>query len=260
MATKEAETVNYWPESKCAKAFWSQHELPPYKRLLADTIDWCDPRPGDRWLDLGCGCGQLTGALWQKSQGRLGQVIGLDCAAVNAVAFEELNRTATPSPHEGQITFCHADFSSGLGKFADGHFNGAVSGLAIQYAESFDEKKRVWTKDAYDHLLREVRRVLRPGGTWTFSVNVPEPGWGRVALASLTGMLRAPRFSRYVRDSLRMWKYGSWLSKEARRGRFHYLPVEEIVARLEKAGFVQIEHRLSYVKQAYVLRCRKPAG
>jgi ubiquinone/menaquinone biosynthesis C-methylase UbiE len=258
MATKDADVVNYWPESKCAKAFWGQHELPPYKRLLADTIDWCEPQDGDRWLDLGCGCGQLTQALWQKSQGKLRQIIGLDCAGVNSVAFEHLRRSVTPAATADQIGFCHANFSDGLGRFPAGHFGGAVSGLAIQYAESFDEKTGSWTKDAYDHLLREVCRVLKPGGWWVFSVNVPEPGWKRVALASLTGLFRAPRVTRYVKNSLRMLKYGSWLTQEARRGRFHYLPVEEVVSRLAKAGFCAIDHKLSYVKQAYVLRCRKP--
>ena len=107
--------------------------------------------------------------------------------------------------------------------------------------------------------MREVRRVLRPGGWFVFSVNVPDPAWGRVALAALTGLWRAPKVSRFVKDSLRMWRYGSWLSKEARRGRFHYLPVAEIVTRLEAAGFLGIDHRLSYVKQAYVLRCQQPA-
>ncbi|HYV34608.1 MAG TPA: class I SAM-dependent methyltransferase, partial [Gemmataceae bacterium] len=80
------------------------------------------------------------------------------------------------------------------------------------------------------------------------------------ALASLTGLWKAPRLTRFVKNSLRMWKYGRWLTKEARRGRFHYLPVEEIVKRLERAGFTAIEHRLSYVKQAYILRCQKPCS
>ena len=259
MAMTPTETVNHWPESKCAKAFWGQHELPPYKRLLGDTIAWCDPRPGQRWLDLGCGCGQLTTALWLKSQGRLRQVVGLDVAAVNAVAFERLRDVVQPPATAEQIAFHQADFSSGLGSFADSQFDGAVSGLAIQYAESFDGDAGGWTKDAYDHLLREVRRVLRPGGWFVFSVNVPDPAWGRVALAALTGLWRAPKMTRFVKNSLRMWRYGSWLSKEARRGRFHYLPVDEIVRRLGAAGFEQIDHRLSYVKQAYVMRCQKPA-
>jgi SAM-dependent methyltransferase len=260
MATTSAEAVNYWPESKCAKAFWGQHELPPYKRLLADTIDWCDPGPGQRWLDLGCGCGQLTTALWHKSQGKLQQIIGLDVAAVNALAFGHLRNAVMPPAAADQIAFHHADFSSGLAGFAQCHFDGAVSGLAIQYAESYDPQSGCWTTNAYDHLLREVCRVLRPGGWFVFSANVPEPSWGRVALAALTGLLRAPRVTRYVKNSLRMWRYGSWLSREARRGRFHYFPVAEIIRRLAAAGFGEIEHRLSYVQQAYVLRCRKPAG
>jgi SAM-dependent methyltransferase len=107
-------------------------------------------------------------------------------------------------------------------------------------------------------LLREIHRVLRPGAALVFSVNVPDPGWGRVALAALSGLLRAPKIRRFVKNSLRMWRYGKWLSKEARGGRFHFLPVDEVVTRLQAAGFEMIEHRLSYVKQAYVLRCRKP--
>ena len=109
MAMTPTETVNHWPESKCAKAFWGQHELPPYKRLLGDTIAWCDPQPGQRWLDLGCGCGQLTTALWLKSQGRLRQVVGLDVAAVNAVAFERLRDVVQPPATAEQIAFHQAD-------------------------------------------------------------------------------------------------------------------------------------------------------
>ncbi len=225
MATMPIDTVNHWPKSKCAEAFWTQHELPPYKRLLADTIDWCDPKPGQRWLDLGCGCGQLTTALWLKARGQLQQVVGLDVAAVNAVAFEHLRQTFEPPATAEKLTFHNADFSAGLGSFAEGSFDGAVSGLAIQYAECYDAARGCWTTDAYDHLLREVRRVLRPGAWFVFSVNVPEPGWGRVALAALGGLLSAPRKVRFVKNSLRMWKYGKWLTKEARRGRFHYLPV-----------------------------------
>jgi SAM-dependent methyltransferase len=258
MATTQIETVNHWPKSKCAKAFWGQHELPPYQRLLADTIAWCEPGPGQCWLDLGCGCGQLTQGLWLKSQGRLRQIVGLDVAAVNEVAFQHLRTTVKPAANAEQIAFHQADFSSGLDSFAANHFDGAVSGLAIQYAESYDARAGSWTKDAYDHLLREVHRVLRPGGQLVFSVNVPDPGWGRVALAALTGLLRAPKIRRFVKNSLRMWRYGKWLSKEARGGRFHFLPIEEVVRRLQAAGFDNVEHRLSYVKQAYVLRCHKP--
>src|SRR5713226_7714666 len=64
-----ATTVNHWTDSACARAFWGQQELPPYRQLLTDTSAWLNPRSGERWLDLGCGCGKLTEALWRKSRG-----------------------------------------------------------------------------------------------------------------------------------------------------------------------------------------------
>jgi ubiquinone/menaquinone biosynthesis C-methylase UbiE len=250
-------SANHWPDSACARAFWGQQELPPYRSLLADTAAWLEPRPGQRWLDLGCGCGQLTEALWARSGGSLAEVIGLDCATANATAFEKLCGRVHPTPAAGEIQFFHADFSSGLATFPDGRFDGIVSGLAIQYAESFSEEKGCWTTDAYDHLLAEVYRVLRPGGWFVFSVNVPEPAWGRVALRSLTGIFRARRLSRYLKNAVRMWRYGKWLTREARRGRFHYLPLEAILNRLRAVGWIGIEHRFTYVGQAYLIRCRK---
>src|SRR5437762_955411 len=116
----QAPAVNHWPDDACARAFWSQHELPPYRRLLADTADWLDPRPGERWLDLGCGGGQLTRTLWEKSGGSLAEVVALDCAAVNQAAIEKLRRHARPAADERRVRFLHADFSAGLGTFATG--------------------------------------------------------------------------------------------------------------------------------------------
>jgi len=252
--------VNYWPDSACARAFWGQRELPPYRRLLRHTAAWLDPRPGQRWLDLGCGSGQLSRALWEKSGGTLAEVVALDCAAVNAEAIRRVRERANPPAACGQIRFLHADFSRGLAQYPAGHFDGAVSGLAIQYAESYCPLRRRWTSDAYDHLLAEVCRVLRPGGSFVFSVNVPEPSWGRVAASAVMGFFRASKPLSYVKNAYRMWRYGGWLKRQARLGRFHYLPAPAIADKLTAAGFERVEHRLSFSKQAYVLRCFKPVS
>jgi ubiquinone/menaquinone biosynthesis C-methylase UbiE len=248
--------VNYWPDTACAKAFWGQHELPPYHELLADTAQWLDPQPGDRWLDLGCGCGQLTKTLWEKSQGSISEIAALDCAATNEKAITNVCASVRPFPGD-RIRFVHADFSTGLEIWEDKHFDGIVSGLAIQYAECYSEEQGRWTTDAYDHLLREVYRVLRIGGHFVFSVNVPEPAWGKVGLHALSGVFRAPRPGRYLKNMLRMYRYGRWLTREARRGRFHYLPAEQVAAHLQAAGFDEIEQRLTYCRQAILTRCRK---
>jgi SAM-dependent methyltransferase len=249
---------NYWPESKCARAFWHQHELPSYRELLGHTVAWMEPRPNERWLDLGCGGGQLSKALWQVSSGRVTEIIGIDCAAANADAFKKLRCSLTPRPNEHQLRFVTGNFSHGLCSWSEGSFDGVVSGLAIQYAEAFSEETGSWTCAAYDRVLADVFRLLKPGGRFVFSVNVPEPSWGRVALISLKDTFKARRPLKYLQRAWRMWRYGGWLKREARRNRFHYLPLPVILEKLKAIGYVNIENRLSYAEQAYLFRAWKP--
>ncbi len=247
---------NYWRDDRCAKAFWSQYEMPAYQELLTDTTAWMNPEPGQKWLDLGCGSGRLCRALWTKSGGTLAELTGLDVAALNARSFEKLRGTLTPPPGE-RLKFETVDFSAGLPWGEADLFDGAVSGLAIQYAESFSEAEQRWTCDAYDRLLGDVHRVLKPGARFVFSVNVPEPSWGRVGLNALRSFFSAQRKMRFLGKLYGMWSYGGWLKREARKGRFHYLTAETITAKLSAAGFAEIEHRLSFAKQAFLFRCTK---
>jgi SAM-dependent methyltransferase len=252
------EPVNHWRDDRCAKAFWGQKDILAYQQLHADTLAWAEASAGERWLDLGCGGGQLSRGLWLAAEGGLDEVVGLDCAACNERAYERLRRELGP---ESRVRFLHGDFSNGLAGLPDDHFDGVVSGLALTYAESYCAESGRWTTAAYDRALAEAFRVLAPGGRFVFSVNVPEPSWLHVAWHSLRHDLgRAPNRLRYLQKLWRMYRYGGWLKREARKGRFHYLPVEQVVARLASVGFVTIEHRLAYAGQAYLLRAARPAG
>jgi SAM-dependent methyltransferase len=237
--------TNYWPDARCAKAFWGQHDLPPYRQLHADTLEWADPRPGEHWLDLGCGGGALTRGIWERTGGAVARVVGVDCASANADAYDRLRETLTGSPGDRLRFTCH-------------YFSHAVSGLSISYAESFDPGAGRWTTAAYERVLAEVCRVLRPGGRFVFSVNVPDPSWARVGRFSLAAALRSERPLRYLKRAWRMLGYGRWLKREARAGRFHYLPAGAVRDKLAAAGFTAIAHRLSYCDQAYVFRAVKP--
>src|SRR5262245_56130181 len=98
-----ATAVNYWPDNKCAEAFWSQREVPAYRWLLRDTAAWLEVREGDRWLDLGCGSGQLTRTLWEKSGGTLAEVIALDVAPANEAVIAKLRTRLKPPADENQV-------------------------------------------------------------------------------------------------------------------------------------------------------------
>jgi SAM-dependent methyltransferase len=249
-------TINYWHDARCAKAFWNQHELPPYQELLRDTSAWLEPCIGQRWLDLGCGSGQLSRVLWEKSHGKVETVIGVDLAAVNEQAYARMRAVLAPAPTPRCLRFVSADFGRGFPDWQGAQFDGVVSGLSLQYAESYGDNEN-WTQEAYDHVLAEVHRLLKPAGTFVFSVNVPNPAWSVVTMRSLGGVWSTPKPLRYLRKAWRMWTYGNWLKRESRRGRFHYLPIEAVCAKLQRLGFGVIEHRLSYANQAYVIRCRK---
>ena len=253
MPTTSPPDVNYWYDKRCARAYWSQGDLAPYRELYADTADWLDPAAGKRWLDLGCGMGRLTRLLWQKVSPAA--TVSLDCAAANADALAALRDELRLD--EERLRFLQADFSSGLGSFADESFDGAVSGLAISYAQHWSEEAGTWTTQAYDHLLAEVHRVLRRGGRFVFSVNVPSPNWLRVGLRSIPDFFRARKPLKFLRNCLRMSRYANWLKREAARGRFHYLSSAAVQAKLLAAGFVGVEHRLSFAGQAYIFRARK---
>ena len=129
-----------------------------------------------------------SGGLEARGRGQVAEVIGLDVAAIDEEAYEDLRQTLQPRPTADTLRFVAADFSGGLARWEDGHFDGVVSGLSISYAEHYDEVAGRWTTAAYDHILAEVYRVVRPGGTFVFSVNVPDPKWGRVAWRSLASL------------------------------------------------------------------------
>ena len=152
---------------------------------------------------------------------------------------------------------CVTTSAAGLAPICDQTFDHAVSGLSISYAESFDDRTGIWSAAAYDRVLAEVYRVLKPGGRFVFSVNVPEPSWLRVGVRSVGGVFQTSRPLHFLKKSLRLMRYGRWLKLEARKGRFHYLTHQQISAKLQALGYQEISHRLSYVDQAYLFKAIK---
>lgn len=113
-----------------------------WSRLAGNIfLDWLAPRPGLRWIDIGCGNGAFTELLVER------------CAPAAIIGID---------PAEGQLSFARtrpaariAEFRHGNAMslpFADGSFDAAVMALAIFFVPD------------PSHGLAEMTRVLGPGG------------------------------------------------------------------------------------------------
>ncbi len=105
------------------------------------AIDVLDVQPGDKILDLGCGAGQAM-ALMVPITG-LGNVFGIDQSATMVAEAKRSNRS-------GGVTVQQATFESL--PFETASFDKILASNVMYF----------WHDPA--RILREIRRVLRPGG------------------------------------------------------------------------------------------------
>lgn len=101
------------------------------------------PRPGDRFLDVGCGTGYLTRVI-APVVGPKGQVTGVDPSA----EMIEYARRRAPGNCDYQVAEGQAL------PFPDASFDAVVSSLAVHHIPA----------DARPAAIGEMFRVLRPGG------------------------------------------------------------------------------------------------
>jgi ubiquinone/menaquinone biosynthesis C-methylase UbiE len=113
------------------------------------------PVDGLRVLDAGCGAGALAVELLARGAAA---VVGVDASErMVAVARERLASSPSASFRVGDLTG-----GAALAGFADGSFDVAASSLALHYVRDWEP------------LLRELRRVVVPGGRIVVSTHHPE--------------------------------------------------------------------------------------
>ncbi len=132
--------------------------VPIYRPIAKRLIQHTDLRPGWRVLDAGCGTG-LVALLAAPRVGKTGQVIGVDASeAMLAIARDKAMR----------FGFTQCEFQMGdleALRFQDAMFDAVLSQFALHHTDP-------------DKSLRELARVLKPGGVlviheWMESPNVP---------------------------------------------------------------------------------------
>ena len=103
--------------------------------MAGGVVEWLAPQPGEKLLDIGCGDGQLS--LRLAAAGAI--VTGVDASPEMAAAACSRGVNATHAPAEKL-------------PFPDAAFDAVFSNAALHWVRGQDE------------MMREVHRVLRPGG------------------------------------------------------------------------------------------------
>jgi trans-aconitate methyltransferase len=105
-------------------------------KSVSDLLDLLNPQPGDRILDLGCGTGHLTNAIFERGA----EVVGLDASP---------DMLAQARQNYPKLRFLLADAASFT---VDRPFDAVFSNAALH-----------WVRDA-EGAVRSVAAALVPGG------------------------------------------------------------------------------------------------
>ena len=177
--------------------------------LAGGVLDWLAAQSDERILDLGCGDGQLTerlAALGAKVRGVDASAQMVAAARARGVVADEANAEALP--------------------FANAEFDAVFSNAVLH-----------WVRDQ-DAMLREVHRVLRPGGRFVAEMG----GHGNVAAIYVAFMAVLTRHG-----------YGN-----LENGVNYYPTPHAYTRRLEQAGF-RVE-RMELIPRPTLLQAGGMAG
>jgi trans-aconitate methyltransferase len=122
------------------------------------VVEWLDPRPDERVLDLGCGTGHLTAAIAQQAS----EAVGID----NAAEMVEEARATHDAPTFECVDAREFEF--------DDPFDAVFSNAALHWIPGED----------HDAVLSRVREALAPGGRFVAEMggrgNVADIAWTTV--------------------------------------------------------------------------------
>ena len=180
VASDERGSDRFW--DTYSRYYDTVYHLMPYRKLLWDSYQALDLRPGMAVLDAGCGTGNFEAFIHEKESPPV---------SIEAVDFScgMLGIAQTKCSSLMNVTFRQADLNSEL-PFADASFDRIVS-INVLYA-----------LDDWDGTMREFLRVLKPDGKLVLTSSFPEFSFGSVLADHFRRVKNIWGFSRQARTVL----------------------------------------------------------
>ncbi|MBI2895694.1 MAG: class I SAM-dependent methyltransferase [Deltaproteobacteria bacterium] len=225
------------------QGFWDRYfryydaleQFEPYREMLDLVARLCEPARGVRILDVGAGTGNLLSRL--------------RAAGATAVALDANDRGLARAASKGPSVPCiRATLDSPL-PIRPASFE-RVTAVNVLYTLS---------PAAAERCLREVRRVLRPGGRFVFVTPVEGAKPQMVYVESVRRWWReqgpigaARRMARVIVPTVAILAYNERIRRQGDQGAFRFFREVELREELVRAGFEVGEIGRTYANQAWI--------
>ena len=246
--TKE---FKFWEEY--AKIYYHMEDTGFYTELAETMREFMEPKEGEIWLDAGCGPANMSQLVWEKSERKVKKIVGID------IVLGPARNTLAKLNNSIPLELKYANLGERL-PFPDGFFDGIVANISLTYVIDFQGKKG---KAAFVEVMREMFRVLRPGGHIVWSTPKKNPFFWRNFLAGLPDMFSIRKQIQHRAFGLwigvRILRYSLGIVSKGRKKIYTFLEPEEYEEVLGKIGFRNFAWRKTFAGQAWVNKAYKPS-
>lgn len=247
--------LKFWEEY--SKIYSNLEKSRPYDNLSDSIKEMLQPQKADIWLDAGCGPLRVSELIFDKSKGEVRAIEGVDI--VLEPARQKLAKLLEKHRIHLPVNLTYASMTDPL-PYPDDFFDGIGANLILSYVVDF---LGMTGKAALESVLREMFRLLKPGGHLVWSTPKYKVQFAWVFLASLPDMLNIYEYIAHkdvtrILQGTRILKHALAIQRKGKEGIYTFLPKDELESLLKKIGFVNLAWKKTFAQQVWVNRAYKP--
>jgi ubiquinone/menaquinone biosynthesis C-methylase UbiE len=222
----------------------------PYKNLIRDIFSFLHLSKNDKILD----CGSGSGLIVQEILDKYNFVEKIDALDISDVMLNHLKNKLDGQTklNREKVNLIKHDLSINL-PFDNLKYDKIVSNLVLTYIVSHEGKLE---EEALSGVLSEIYRVLKKDGVLVWSTPKENVNFIKVFIASWKDILNLRYYKRLYYGPV-ILGHALAIQKKGREGIYHFFDKQKIEKILVDCGFKNINFKLSFAKQAWVISCQK---